>query len=77
LAGEIDFFLENSATKQSSLLAYNVLTRYNSIYIFFKKIFLWPMPLFLHFNAQTMHFKSFYTQQQGYVSLKTLYPGGI
>jgi hypothetical protein len=29
------------------------------------------------FNTQTMHIKSFYTQQHCYVSLKTLYPGGI
>jgi hypothetical protein len=35
------------------------------------------MPLFLLFNTQTMHIKSFYTQQNCYVPLKTLYPGGI
>jgi hypothetical protein len=29
------------------------------------------------FNTQTMHIKSFYTQQHCYVSLKTLYPVGI
>jgi hypothetical protein len=29
------------------------------------------------FNTQTMHIKSFWTQQHCYVSLKTLYPGGI
>jgi hypothetical protein len=29
------------------------------------------------FNSQTMHIKSFYTQQHCYVSLKTFYPGGI
>jgi hypothetical protein len=29
------------------------------------------------FNSQTMHIKWFYTQQHCYVSLKTLYPGGI
>jgi hypothetical protein len=29
------------------------------------------------FNTQTMQIKSFYTQQHCYVSLKTLYPGGI
>jgi hypothetical protein len=29
------------------------------------------MPLFLLFNTQTMHIKSFYTQQYCYVSLKT------
>jgi hypothetical protein len=29
------------------------------------------------FNTQTMHIKSFHTQQHRYVSLKTLYPGGI
>jgi hypothetical protein len=29
------------------------------------------------FNTQSMHIKSFYTQQHCYVSLKTLYPGGI
>jgi hypothetical protein len=28
------------------------------------------------FNTQTMHIKSFYTQQHCYVSLKTLYLGG-
>jgi hypothetical protein len=43
----------------------------------FKIYLLWPMPLFLLFNTQTMHIKSFYTQQHCYVSLKTLYPGGI
>jgi hypothetical protein len=37
----------------------------------------WPVPLFLLSNTQTMHFKSFYTQQHRYVSLKTFYPGGI
>jgi hypothetical protein len=37
--------------------------------IFFKVIF--------YFNTQTMHIQSFYTQQYCYVSLKTLYPGGI
>jgi hypothetical protein len=40
-------------------------------------ILLWPMPLFLLSNTQTMHIKSFYAQQHCYVSLKTLYPGGI
>jgi hypothetical protein len=35
------------------------------------------MTLFLLFNTQTMHIKLFYTQQHCYVSLKTLYPGGI
>jgi hypothetical protein len=35
------------------------------------------MPLFPIFNTQTMHIKSFYTQQHCYVSLKTLCPGGI
>jgi hypothetical protein len=30
-----------------------------------------------HFNTQTMHIKSFYTQQHCYVSQKTLHPGGI
>jgi hypothetical protein len=29
------------------------------------------------FNTQTMHIKSFCTQQHCYVSLKALYPGGI
>jgi hypothetical protein len=29
------------------------------------------------FNTQTMHIKSFYTQQQCHGFLKTLYPGGI
>jgi hypothetical protein len=29
------------------------------------------------FNTQTMHIRSFYTQQHCYVSLKTLYPGEI
>jgi hypothetical protein len=29
------------------------------------------------FNTQTMHIKSFYTQQHCYVSLKTLCPGGV
>jgi hypothetical protein len=29
------------------------------------------------FNTLIMHIKSFYTQQHCYVSLKTLYPGGI
>jgi hypothetical protein len=29
------------------------------------------------FNTQTMHIKSYYTQQHCYDSLKTLYPGGI
>jgi hypothetical protein len=29
------------------------------------------------FNSQTMNIKSFYTQPHCYVSLKTLYPGGI
>jgi hypothetical protein len=29
------------------------------------------------FHTRTMHIKSFYTQQHCYVSLKTLYPGGI
>jgi hypothetical protein len=43
----------------------------------FLLLFLGPMPLFLRFNTQTMHFKSLYTQQHCYVSLKTLYPGGI
>jgi hypothetical protein len=32
---------------------------------------------FISFNTQTMHIKSFFTQQHCYVSLKTLYPGGI
>jgi hypothetical protein len=32
---------------------------------------------FIYFNTQTMHIKSFYTKQHCYVSLKTLYPGGI
>jgi hypothetical protein len=35
------------------------------------------MPLFLLFNTQAMQIKSFYTQQHCYVSLKTLYTGGI
>jgi hypothetical protein len=35
---------------------------------------LWPIS---PFNTQTMHIKSFYKQQYCYVSLKTLYPGGI
>jgi hypothetical protein len=29
------------------------------------------------FKTQTMHIKSFYTQQHLYVSIETLYPGGI
>jgi hypothetical protein len=29
------------------------------------------------FNTQAMHIESFYTQQHCYVSIKTLYPGGI
>jgi hypothetical protein len=29
------------------------------------------------FHTQTMHIKSFYTQQHCYVSVKPLYPGGI
>jgi hypothetical protein len=38
----------------------------------------WPKSAhFSHFNTQTIHIKSFYTQQHGYVSLKTLYHGGI
>jgi hypothetical protein len=32
------------------------------------------MPLFLLFNTQTMHIKSFYTQQHCYVFLKNLIP---
>jgi hypothetical protein len=32
------------------------------------------MPSFLLFNSQTMHIKSFYTQQHCYVSLKNLLP---
>jgi hypothetical protein len=32
---------------------------------------------FISFNTQTMHIKSLYTQLHCYVSLKTLYPGGI
>jgi hypothetical protein len=32
---------------------------------------------FISFNTQTIHIKSFYTQQHCYVSLKTLFPGGI
>jgi hypothetical protein len=44
----------------------------------FKNKILWPTPLLLLFNTQTMHIKSFYTQQHCYVSLqKNLYPGGI
>jgi hypothetical protein len=42
-----------------------------------KKIFCGRCLYFSFFNTQTMHIKSFYTQQQCYVSLKTLYPGGI
>jgi hypothetical protein len=42
---------------------------------FFSKF--WPMPLFLLFNTQTMHRKSFHTQQHCYVPLKNFYPGGI
>jgi hypothetical protein len=47
-----------------------------SLIAFLKNIFR-PWPSFLLFNTQTMHIKSFYTQQHCRVSLKTLYPGGI
>jgi hypothetical protein len=43
---------------------------YLFIYLFVANAFI------SHFNKQTMHIKSFYTQQHCYVSLKTLYPGG-
>jgi hypothetical protein len=43
----------------------------------FCKIFLWPMPLFLSTHKQCILGRSFYVQQHCYVSLKTLYPGGI
>jgi hypothetical protein len=43
---------------------------------FFKNIFVAKAPI-SPFNAQAMHIKSFYTQRHCYVSLKTLYPGGI
>jgi hypothetical protein len=44
-----------------------------------KNLFLWPtMPLFSPFKTQTMHVKSFYTQQHCYVSPKNRdsNPGG-
>jgi hypothetical protein len=37
---------------------------------FILKIFLWPKTSFLLYNTQTMHIKSFYTQQPFYVTLK-------
>jgi hypothetical protein len=39
-----------------------------------KKYILWPMPLFLLFNTQTMHIKSFYTQKHCYIFPKNLIP---
>jgi hypothetical protein len=37
-------------------------------------IFLWPIAVISNFNTQTMHIKSFNTQQHCYVSLKNLIP---
>jgi hypothetical protein len=42
-----------------------------------KKIFVVTVAFISPFNAQTMHIKSFNTQQLGYDFLKTLHPGGI
>jgi hypothetical protein len=46
-------------------------------FLFFKKNIFVADALISPFNTQTTHIKSFYTQQHGYVSLITLYPGGI
>jgi hypothetical protein len=42
-------------------------TSTTKMHILLKKIFLWPMPLFLLFNTETMHTKSLRTQQHCYV----------
>jgi hypothetical protein len=44
--------------------------------LFFKKN-ICGQCLYLSYNIQTMHIKSFYKQKHCYVFLKTLYPGGI
>jgi hypothetical protein len=60
----------------------DLLTGWNCLDVNFKRGTWWPyITMYVTdpypFNTQTMHIKSFYTQQHCYESLKTLYPGGI
>jgi hypothetical protein len=59
---DLDFDYHSKVSTHASFL---------NIFIFVADAFISP------FSTQTMHIKSFNTQQHCYVSLRTLYPGGI
>jgi hypothetical protein len=71
---KMSLWLEISQLKQKKID--ESITFEKKLILFFKYIF-FVANAFISFNTQTMHIKSFYTQQHCYVSLKTLYPGRI
>jgi hypothetical protein len=71
-------FLKNFKTVHTFIMCFLKILKQciHSLCVLKKNIFV-ANAFISHLNTQTMHIKSFYTQQHCYVSLKTLYPGGI